>query len=261
MLKLFLVVLLAAVTQAAVAKTDTTYLYFNKDWKETTKKHAVYCGKVTWKGKVWYRQDFSVKDNMLLMDGYFSDDATKVMNGPARYYTATGVLDDSINYTDNRETSCYWYYPDGMEKAYIVLDEKGEITDQKGFDESGAEIPGYIVQKKPEYPDGPDAWQKFISHAILTHMPLDYREGRIWGSVTYIFTISPTGSVTDVLLQKSSGYYDLDNLAERIIEASADWLPAIQFNKGVAYKEKQEIFFPKILPNLNGRFDSQKPVF
>ncbi|MCW3107801.1 MAG: hypothetical protein JWQ09_2307, partial [Segetibacter sp.] len=53
------------------AQNDTSYLYFNKNWKICSKDTAFYYAKVYKNGNLWDRKDFWIKGNVLQMEGSY----------------------------------------------------------------------------------------------------------------------------------------------------------------------------------------------
>jgi len=246
MFKLSLLFLLIGFTQTLQAQNDTTYLYFDKAWKPAPKEQAVFYGKVVKQGNTWHRQDFWVKGNIMQMDAYYSDADTKTMQGPVKYYTEAGLLDDSSNFDNNTEKSAYYFYPNHSLKAYAAFAADGSITEQKGYDDKGQEIPGYVVQKVATFPGGVTAWQNYLVSGLQKNLPKSYRKGEISGVVTVTFLVYKDGTVQEVTAAISSGYPELDEHAVKIISNSPKWIPAIQFGNNVIYRQKQQITYPKV---------------
>src|SRR4051794_26855263 len=76
----------------ASAQSDTSYLYFNKDWKNCNKDTAFYYAKVYRNGKLWDRKDFWVKGNVLQMEGSYLKKDCKTQQGTFGWYNDEGLL-------------------------------------------------------------------------------------------------------------------------------------------------------------------------
>ncbi|HWB23954.1 MAG TPA: energy transducer TonB [Chitinophagaceae bacterium] len=245
MLKLIFSFFLLLSAYAGLAQTDTIYVYNDKDWRPTTRQQAYFYGKIFKEGNSWRRFDYWVKTNIMQMDGYYKDSATSIKNGPANYYTETGYLDDSSNYVENERSSAYYFYPNHKLKAYIIFDTTGEPLEQKGYDDNGKEMPGFIVQQGGLFKGGIVQWQKYIKYHLLNHPPKRWQNGEIWGSVDVSFAIEKDGSIDQVEVSRSSGYKELDDNAVEIISGSPKWKPAIRFNVPVVYYQKQQISYAR----------------
>ncbi len=245
MTKIFLFIVFATVAQFASAQADTSYLYINKDWKNCPKESAFFYGKVYKDRDKWHRKDFWAKTNLMQMDGYFSDSATEIKDGPVRYYHENGLLDDSSNYEKNFRRSAYYFYDNHTLKAYVIFDKDENTAEQKAWDGNGNEVPGYIVQRTAMFPGGAEKWQEYLVASLGEKLPKRYTKGEIWGTVQVDFEIMEDGSVKNVKISKSSGYKELDKHAMAIIANSIQWMPAVEFNKTVVFFQRQAITYPK----------------
>ncbi len=229
----------------AQAQTDTVYFYFDKDWQTAPKGEAFFYGKKFREGNGWRRQDFWVKGNVMQMDGFFVDTVTRIWEGVAKWYNEDGTLDDSAYFENQKQKSAYYFYPNHSIKAYILYDANGDGTEQKGFDEAGKEIPGFIVQQPANFPGGLEKWQKFLVNRLQKNLPKSYKKGDVWGVVNIQFLVLKDGSVSEVKVIKSSGHPELDDHAIAIITDSPVWIPAVQFNKPVIFRQRQLITYSK----------------
>jgi len=243
MVKKLLAGLLIFGSFAGKAQNDTTYLYFNKDWKPVAKAQAVFYGKVIKEGSYWHRMDYWAATNIMQMNGLYKDSATQVEEGPCTYYNEDGKIKDSTNYVNGKTLSEFYYYPNGHLKADIVYDANGKTLGQEGYDEFGHLISGYVVQMQAQFPGGVSKWQEYLVSGLQKNQPKSYKRGKVWGGVTVAFTINKDGKVVDVKVGVSSGYPELDEHAVNIISNSPDWIPAIQFGKNVIYRQKQQITY------------------
>ncbi|PKP19834.1 MAG: hypothetical protein CVU05_10470 [Bacteroidetes bacterium HGW-Bacteroidetes-21] len=88
----------------------------------------------------------------------------------------------------------------------------------------------YVIEVKPEFPGGEDAFLKYI--AGNTKYPAEARDKGIQGMVFIQFIIDKTGEVTDVKVLKSVDPI-LDKEAMRVVKGMPKWTPGKQRNKFV----------------------------
>ncbi len=107
-----------------------------------------------------------------------------------------------------------------VEAAPIVEDEE----------EEEAPMNFYVIEKKPEFPGGLVAMQKWIRDH--TKYPEVAKENGITGKVYVQFVIGKDGAVTNVKVMRSVDPY-LDAEALRVIKAMPKWSPGEQRGKPV----------------------------
>src|SRR4051794_17130679 len=73
------------------------------------------------------------------MEGSFMDSSSRIRFGTFKWYNENGSLDHT-------------YTPGGME--------------QKGWDENGNEVPGYIAEKEAKFPGGPQEWRRYLERNL-----------------------------------------------------------------------------------------------
>jgi TonB family protein len=77
--------------------------------------------------------------------------------------------------------------------------------------------------KQPEFKGGQNAMIEYLIKEIK--YPVKAKEDGIQGKVYVQFTVSKTGKVTDVKVERGVST-ELDNEAKRVIESMPDWIPA-----------------------------------
>jgi len=241
-MRAFLLFFLGISLQGA-AQTDTTYQYFDKDWKTTSKENAYFYAKIVKENKNWHRQDFWVNGNIMQMDAWYEDATTEVENGTARFYTEKGILRDSNNYSHGKLLSKYIFYEDHSIKGFGIYNDEGDIIKQAGYEPNGKIIEGYIFQQEATFPGGIEAWQEYLIKSLNKNQPKAYKQGKINGTVVVTFLVDKEGNVNEVQLGTSSGHTELDEHAMNIIRNSPKWNPAIQYNQKVIYRQKQSLTY------------------
>lgn len=225
------------------AQTDTAWTYYNPLWKPTVKDSAAFYEKKYWHNQLLRKEVYRADSNIIIRSTSFADSAGKVPKGFFIRYDRRGVIRDSI-YVEGRHRSEGWYfYGSGRKKAYFHATPKGDYDVQKGWDEEGKEIPGYIAFRPAVFPGGDSAWKAFLVQGLTLNQPADYAAGKISGVVEVLFNVAADGTVTDVRVGKSSGNTDLDKHALEVIRSSPKWVPGIQFNEQVRYFQRQSLTY------------------
>lgn len=91
-------------------------------------------------------------------------------------------------------------------------------------------IPFPIIEKKPEFPGGLDAYAKFI--ATETVYSENAKEAGLKGTVYVSFIIDENGKVTNVEIARGIHEW-LDDEAIRVVKSMPDWKPGEQRGKPV----------------------------
>lgn len=238
-----LILLLTLIALQSSAQTDTIYKYFDAKWQPVQKDSAFFIGKIVKENNSWHRYDFWAKTGVKQFDGFYEEAETKTQNGPTRFFDEKGVLLDSLNYVHGKEMSKYIYYNNHVVKAYAFFDTLGNIIQMEGYDEQGKVIPGYIFQKEAEFPEGVKGWTNYLIKGLTTKQPKAYQQGKISGTVVVSFLVDKEGNVAEAQVITSSGYEELDEHALNVIRKSPKWIPAVQYNRKVIYRQKQSLTF------------------
>lgn len=241
-MRIFLLLFLS-ISLHSIAQTDTAYLYFDKDWKPTSKENAFFYSKIVKESSNWHRLDFWASNNIMQMDGWYEDAASEVENGAVLFYTEKGILRDSNYYSHGKQLSKYIFYEDHSIKGYGIFDNEGNTIKQAGYEPDGKEIHNYIFRQEATFPGGITAWQQYLVRSLGKNQPKAFRQGRIRGTVVVTFLVDKEGNVKEVELGTSSGNIELDEHAMNIIRNSPKWNPAIQYNQPVIYRQKQSLTY------------------
>ncbi len=99
-----------------------------------------------------------------------------------------------------------------------------------------------VVQQEARFPGGPDAWKRFLEVTLRTNVPTD--DGAPAGAYTVIvsFLVDTQGNISEVKADNDPGYGTAAE-AVRAIQKARGWLPAMQNNHPVMYRQKQSITF------------------
>ena len=88
-----------------------------------------------------------------------------------------------------------------------------------------------VVEEMPEFPGGMQQMSKFIQ--INSRYPQSIKDKSIGGKVFLKFVVTETGTVTDVVILKSSGIKELDEEAKIMMSYMPKWKPGKQNGKEV----------------------------
>ena len=91
-----------------------------------------------------------------------------------------------------------------------------------------------VAETMPEFPGGMAAMMQFISKTII--YPTDAASNGIQGRVLCQFVVNKDGSLSDVVVTRSSGTASLDAEAVRVIKEMPNWVPGKQRGELVRVK-------------------------
>lgn len=224
-----------------IAQIDTTFFYFDKESAPAQKDSAHYYTKVYQKDKLWYRADHWAKTNGLRMEGTYLDKEMKMEEGAFTWYTEEGVKNYTSLYAKGELKEKTFYYQNGSRKSYMN-EEK-----QTGWDSTGKEIPGYIVEKEATFPGGQKGWIAYLTKNLNANIAADAGAPAGNYTVKVQFIIDKEGHVsraraTDIPAKCKPCASE----AVRVIANGPDWIPATQNNKRVIYQAIQHITFQVI---------------
>lgn len=232
----------------ASAQSDTVYTYYSPLWKPTVKDSAAFYVKRYWQNQLLKKDTYRADSNMIQFSASFRDSAGRIEKGYFVRYNRAGQVRDSIYIDSTFRKEGWYFYFNGKRKAYFHAVAPGKYDVQKGWDENGKEIPGYIAYQAALFPGGDTAWKSYLLQSLTINQPAEYSAGKISGVVEVLFTVAGDGTVKDVRLGKTSGYEALDNHAIEVIKNSPKWIPGIQFNNRVRYFQRQTLTYAPLTP-------------
>lgn len=233
------------------AQTDSSVIYISKSGKLTTKDSAFIYSIKTKHNNLWHVVTYFSSNNKLQSEGDFADDDLLKPVGKFDNYLEDGTLNTTCNYVNGLITDKTYYYKDGKKKSFIAYNSGG-VLQQKGWDENGKEIAGFIVEQEAKFKG---SWNKYLEKKLDARAVS--KSGMPPGlyTVTVAFVVSPDGSITDVKIDSDPGHCTACAAeAFNIISNAPAWQPAIQNNEPVAYRQKQNISF-QLTENKKGKKD------
>jgi protein TonB len=99
-----------------------------------------------------------------------------------------------------------------------------------------------VVQIPAEFPGGTSAWTRYLERNLNRDIPVENGAPPGRYTVVVAFTVSKTGSISDVAAENDPGYGTKAE-AIRVITKGPSWKPAVQNGRNVIYRHKQAITF------------------
>ena len=94
-----------------------------------------------------------------------------------------------------------------------------------------------VTETMPEFPGGMQEMMRFINENIV--YPVEAAQKGIQGRAICQFVVEKDGSISNVVVIRSSGDRDLDNEAIRVVQSMPQWKPGKQ--RGVPVRVKYTI--------------------
>jgi hypothetical protein len=245
-MKTVLLILLISFSYSELsAQADSTVIYYSKTGAEvTTKDSSIIFVVYSRKDSLWYGRCYYSKNNILQSEGNYKDKSLSKPIGKFDNYNEEGILVNTNFYLEGTLQHSTYFYPSGKKKSYIAFSPEGYPEEQKGWDESGTLIPGYIVMREAEFKGGLKAWKKYLEKSLKTDTPSEAGapNGAYMASVS--FSVDENGYISEVsadtipVLCKACA-----DEAIRVIKEGPNWEPAILNNAPVKYRQRQRITF------------------
>lgn len=238
---LLYLVLLFLCAQNLAAQTDTTFTYFDANWKECKKDTATYISKIYKESDHYQRNDYWKKSMQLQNSESYFDPSLKLHSGPSTWYNEQGVVIHVNTFVDSKLSQATYFYDNGNKKALISYNNQGERK-QIGWDENGAEIRGYIVEEEAHFPGGPDGWRDYLVRKINNKTAV--KAGAPLGvyTVKVQFVVGKQGEIARAeAVDVPALCPPCGDEAIKIIKGSPRWKPAVQFGQPVIYQAIQNI--------------------
>jgi antitoxin component YwqK of YwqJK toxin-antitoxin module len=228
---------------ACFAQSDSSIIYISKEGKPTVKDSAYMYEVVTKKDNVWHGKTYFIKSKSVQSEGNYTDAACELPIGTFNNYEEDGSLFSTISYDNGKPLEATLFYKNGKKKCYIAY-SNNNISQQKGWDENGNEIPNYIVQREARFKGGADGWLKYLQKHLNGDVASD--AGAPAGAYTVIveFLVNKEGYISNV-----KAIYTPEKCkacaaeAVSVIMNGPNWEPAIQYNVPVIYRQKQSVTF------------------
>lgn len=228
---------------AASAQKSIITKYYDSNWVPVPKENAVYYTEFEKKDKFYSCTSYFAGSKKLKSTATSTDTLFSEQVGLLLRYYESGVLEDSVLVSANRnETETYHYYPSGKLWCYSTYNKKTKNRTSNGYDETCAEIAGFITEREAEYPGGAEEWREYLSKWIDMNVPTYNHAPKGVYQVIVKFMIDEKGKVTNVEAETAFGF-GMEAELLRTIKKSKKWIPAIQYNLPVKAYRRQPLRF------------------
>jgi len=245
-----IILILAVLVGVSALSQDTTFIYFDKNWKTIDKMRKATYVKKSISIENSYVIEIGRYKGQLLYSGNYSSLNPEIEDGYTYHYDEDGkVLEQS--FFNNGCPDSIWVVFNKTTEKYDSLDYSGvrEILEQANAPFSFDEIFA-IVDEMPTFPNNYEVnlkskYSDFRSYVKAnSYYPMMARRKTIKGYVHVNFVVGPDGMVYDIRVLTSKSNY-LDYEAVRIISESPMWNPGKQRNIAVPVRVTMGVgFFP-----------------
>ncbi len=218
--------------------------YYDSNWQEVLKAQSFYYGNFIKQDNVYHAAYYWADSNQLYDRSVYIDSNFNKQTGNEIKYFRSGKIKDSLVYSDNGNLLFYDEFKEnGKQDFHAFFDEKEKYMKAERFDNNGNKLPGYFTFQKPAmFPGGMQGWITYLQTHLKADIPT--RKKAPLGNYTVIvsFLVMKDGKINEVKAENDPGYGTAEE-AVRVIKNGPDWIPAIQNNKPVIYRQKQNITF------------------
>jgi len=195
------------------------------------------------KGDLWHGKTYFIKTKSLQSEGDYTDMTRKIPTGTFNNFEEDGTLFSTASYDNGKTKEITFYYKNGNKKSYVAY-SNDDISVQKGWDEKGKEIPGYIVQREARFKGGAAAWIKYLQKNLNTNVPTDAGAPAGEYIVEVEFLVNKEGFISNVkAISVPPKCKPCAAEAVSVIMNGPNWEPAIQNNQPVNYRQIQMVTF------------------
>jgi len=231
------------VSSLSFSQSDTTYKYFSKAYKETTKDSAFTYVKFYKQGNLWHGAEYFMKKGGLKSEGNYLQMSFETPTGSFNNYTEAGKLDNIAEFADGKVLQKTFYYKTGDKKSWILYSDKG-VQQQKGWDETGKEIKNYVVEREARFKGGMEGWRRYMEKHLNANVAADAGAPEGDYPVQVQFIVSKEGYASNVkAVSIPLKCKPCASEAVRVISEGPEWEPAIQNNEPVLYQAVQYVTF------------------
>ena len=236
-------ILLLFISGRCLSQSDTSLVYLNKVNAVTAKDSAFSVMKIYRLDNAWHGREYYLKSDVLKSEGDFESNTIDKPVGTFKNFTEDGQLDFAAVYENYEPVEFTYYYKDGVKKSWMQL-TGGKVKVQKGWDESGKEINGFIVNRGPQFKGGINGWLRYLEKNLNGMAPINAGMPSGQYKVILTFNINKKGYTSDVTARSASTpCKTCEEEAARLIINCRDWQPAIFQNEPIDFRHWQAITF------------------
>ena len=158
------------------------------------------------------------------------------------FFESKKLMSKTVYGKDKYEFQANVYFENGNLRVHAHWDKEKKMSIGEGYDSLGNLIPNYIYQKEAEFPGGSSEWVRYLQRNLNSALPSENGAPSGKYTVTIGFIVDKEGNVSDVYSENDPGYGCKEE-AIRVIQKGPSWIPAIQLNKPVSYRARQQITF------------------
>ncbi len=240
----FVVVFTCMVFTKTKAQQNVFTKYYDSLWKPCVKKQAFFYTKMVKHDTLYQCTSYWVRSGKLNSMAVYADTSFNKGVGTMTDYYESGITKDSVLFDEKGYSSLeYDYTEKGVIKLFILYDKVNDKWLGENYDSLGKKIPGYFTyQEAAKFPGGKEGWQKYLVRHLRAEVPTDNGAPPGIYTVTVEFLVDTEGNISEVKADNDPGFGTATE-AIRIIEQGPSWVPAVQNDKKVIYRQKQQITF------------------
>jgi hypothetical protein len=247
-----LVIVFSCISVTRVIAQDNTFvIYYDSLWGKVPKENAFFYTQFTKRVGFYQCSSYWARSGKLFCTSAYADTAYRsgIGNfgraiGTIKSYYENGVLSDSILADEHGGHSQQWHYNvKGIPELYTYYDKVNEKLVGQCYDSVGNKIPGYFTyQEVAKFPGGTTAWTRYLVSHLKIKIPALNKAPTGLYTVVVSFLVNKEGKIVEVKAENNPGFGTAEE-AVRVIENGPSWVPAIQNDKPVIYRQRQSITF------------------
>ena len=161
--------------------------------------------------------------------------ATNMSNDFKEVKKVTGAVGENVQAGANRQIT--WNVLEEYDR-FVADGVRFKVeTYEAASERNDSDVIFVVVETMPEFPGGAQAMMRFITENII--YPVEAAQMGIQGRAICQFVVEKDGSISNVVVIRSSGDRDLDNEAIRVVQSMPQWKPGKQ--RGVPVRVKYTI--------------------
>jgi TonB family protein len=204
-------------------------IFYNKEKERVKSKEKAEFYEISYKNtalNTMTKKEFCAKNDQIRKEiNYFiKDDDKEIKDGVYRKWNKKGLLIEETFYKNGAfDGTMRKYYSNGKLRRDDLYD-RGNLISGKCYTKQGADTIYFPPEVAPQYKGGNTALYKYLSKTI--NYPEDARKKGKGGRVLVQFFVEKDASVSDVKVIQSSGNYEIDAEAVRVVRGTdKNWIP------------------------------------
>jgi periplasmic protein TonB len=223
------------------SQSDTTF--FDKDWKECSKKEASFFRLIEKKEKFFIVHDYYMNGQPQMIFQCSSVSPEPINDGPFIMYDQKGNKEIVGAYKGKTEIGTWiWYEKDESDSTVATFNNDGTKNfthfSKKRLEEEAEGKVYTLADIMPNYPGGIVELQKFLSKNFV--LSKNDKQNKICGKFYVSVIVDKSGNLKDPQIINSLSS-DCDKEALRVIKIMPKWEPGVIDDKKVRVKYNIEI--------------------